>query len=284
MPRRAALPDSTPSTEPLRPAQDMSVLLRAAVRQVARHSWFHDPESPFVQVSGPGRRLHSLTLGPGRGRVGGSERARGRSAEQGPPATGAVWDGCGLPARAGDRDVPLGVADGRADSDVPHGAAVAQRTTMVRALASVAASRSPARTPSWISSAPGRRKMQSVRGAGPWSTGRRGMPRRWRVCPGPEYPFGRCADDALTEHLRIHIRAILADQKRSELPGLIAVRNRSGRPGSRACVRTNRSAQDHLDDLGPSRVVTGVDVPDSGQGRAPGSTCARQPGSSAVQV
>jgi hypothetical protein len=41
---------------------------------------------------------------------------------------------------------------------------LAQRTTMVRALALVATSRSPARTPALISSWPGRRKMLSVPG------------------------------------------------------------------------------------------------------------------------
>jgi hypothetical protein len=42
---------------------------------------------------------------------------------------------------------------------------LAQRTTMVRGLASVATSRSPARTPALISSWPGQRKMLSVPGA-----------------------------------------------------------------------------------------------------------------------
>jgi len=41
---------------------------------------------------------------------------------------------------------------------------LAQRTTMVRALASVAISRSPARTPALISSWPGRREMLPVPG------------------------------------------------------------------------------------------------------------------------
>jgi hypothetical protein len=48
-PRRRS-PGRRSATVPVRLAPDMSVLLCAAVRRVARHSWFHDPESPFVQV------------------------------------------------------------------------------------------------------------------------------------------------------------------------------------------------------------------------------------------
>jgi RNA polymerase sigma-70 factor, ECF subfamily len=39
----------------------MSILLRA-VRRVARHSWFHDPESPFVQVPPPVNESYLLSV------------------------------------------------------------------------------------------------------------------------------------------------------------------------------------------------------------------------------
>src|SRR5712692_6528615 len=72
--------------------------------------------------------------------------------------------------------------------------------------------------------------------------------------------------------------------QRPQLPGLVVVRNRSGRPGSSVCAPRTDHGRTTFDDLEPSRVVAGAGGPDGGQGRAPGSTCARQPGSSAVQV
>ena len=51
MPRRRALLSDAAVPAPVRPAPDMSVLPYAAVRRMARHTWFHDPVFPFVHLA-----------------------------------------------------------------------------------------------------------------------------------------------------------------------------------------------------------------------------------------
>jgi len=51
MPRRRALINDAAVPAPVRPAPDMSVLPYAAVRRMARHTWFHDPVFPFVHLA-----------------------------------------------------------------------------------------------------------------------------------------------------------------------------------------------------------------------------------------
>jgi hypothetical protein len=51
MPRRGALLNDAAVPVPVRPVPGMSVLPYAAVRRVARHTWFHDPVFPFVHLA-----------------------------------------------------------------------------------------------------------------------------------------------------------------------------------------------------------------------------------------
>ena len=55
MPRRRAVLNDEAVPVPVRPAPDMSVLPYAAVRRMARHTWFHDPVFPFVHWPISGR-------------------------------------------------------------------------------------------------------------------------------------------------------------------------------------------------------------------------------------
>jgi len=95
MPRRRALLSDAAVPAPVRPAPDMSVLPYAAVRRMARHTWFHDPVFPFV---------HLADLRPRRP-AGARGRQRLALLGHGPPAPGKpdTRQRFGWPARPGRR-------------------------------------------------------------------------------------------------------------------------------------------------------------------------------------
>jgi hypothetical protein len=107
---------------------------------------------------------------------------------------------------------------------------LAQRTTMVRALALVATSRSPARTPALISSWPGRRKMLSVPGCRLPLEKPVGEIRR---VAGAE--SGRHEAGALDANAALHGRGMAREIHYSG-----DILNRAQCPGSRRSARTGR--------------------------------------------
>jgi hypothetical protein len=107
---------------------------------------------------------------------------------------------------------------------------LAQRTTMVRALALVATSRSPARTPALISSWPGRRKMLSVPGCRLPLEKPVGEIRR---VAGAE--SGRHEAGALDANAALHGRGMAREIHYSG-----DILNRAQGPGSRRSARTGR--------------------------------------------
>ena len=102
MPRRGALLNDAAVPVPVRPVPGMSVLPYAAVRRVARHTWFHDPVFPFVHLADlwP-RRLAGARLRQTPG-VSGSQASPRRAAGHAPTIRLAAGPNLGRLSRAHD--------------------------------------------------------------------------------------------------------------------------------------------------------------------------------------